>query len=129
MKTSRSFAFAVMLAVLLISRSSEGVLAVRQEPDFNDLDRVALAEMKETLIPGAVVTVVSGDRVIYMKAFGISNLETNSPVTSDMLFRSGSTGKIFTAAVLVTLAEEGKLRLDEPTGRYVKGLSAEISQL
>ncbi len=129
MKISKFFAFAVILAVLPLSRSSAGILAGQQEPDFNDLDRVAFAEMKEMVIPGAVVAVVSGDRVIHVKALGISNLETNTPVTSDMLFRSGSTGKIFTAAVLVTLAEEGKLRLDEPIGRYVKGLSAEISQL
>ncbi len=129
MKISKPFAFAVMLAVLLLPHSSVGILAGQKEPDFNDLDGVAIAEMKEMVIPGAVVAVVSGDRVPHMKAFGISNLETNTPVTPDMLFRSGSTGKIFTAAVLVTLAEEGKLRLDEPIGRYIKGLSAEISQL
>src|SRR5262245_2977787 len=129
MKISKPFAFAVMLAVLLLPHSSARILAGRQQPDFDDLDRVALAEMKEMVIPGAVVAVVSGDRLTHMKAFGISNLETNTPVMSDMLFRSGSTGKIFTAAVLVTLAEEGKLRLDEPIGKYVKGLSAEFSQL
>jgi len=129
MKISKPFAFAVMLAVLLLPHSSAGILAGQKEPDFNDLDGVSIAEMKEMVIPGAVVAVVSGDRVTHMKAFGISNLETNTPVTPDMLFRSGSTGKIFTAAVLVTLAEEGKLRLDEPIGKYVKGLSAEFSQL
>jgi CubicO group peptidase (beta-lactamase class C family) len=129
MKPSRLFAFTVALFVLPLSRSSADVLASQQGPDFNDLGQVALAEMKEMVIPGAVVAVVSGDRVIHMKAIGISNLETNTPVASDMLFRSGSTGKIFTAALLVTLAEEGKLRLDEPIGKYIKGLGAEISQL
>jgi CubicO group peptidase (beta-lactamase class C family) len=129
MKTSRLFAFPVALFMLLLSRSSTGVLASQQEPDFSDLDQVALAEMKEMAIPGAVVAVVRGDRVIHMKALGISNLETNTPVASDMLFRSGSTGKIFTAALLITLAEGGKLRIDEPIGKYIKGLSAEISQL
>jgi CubicO group peptidase (beta-lactamase class C family) len=101
----------------------------QQGPDFHELDRVALAELKEASIPGAAVAIVSGDRVVYAKGFGVSNLETNAPVTADMLFRSGSTGKMFTAAVLATLAEEGKLRLDEPVGRYVKGLSSAISRL
>jgi CubicO group peptidase (beta-lactamase class C family) len=46
-----------------------------------------------------------------------------------MLFRLGSTTKMFTAAALVTLAEEGKLKLDEPIGKYAKGLSPKIAGL
>jgi CubicO group peptidase (beta-lactamase class C family) len=46
-----------------------------------------------------------------------------------MLFRLGSTTKMFTAAALVTLAEEGELKLDEPIGKYAKGLSPKIAGL
>jgi CubicO group peptidase (beta-lactamase class C family) len=55
------------------------------------------------------VAVVSGDNVIFAKGYGVSNVETGTPVTPDMLFRIGSLTKMITAAVLVSLAEEGKL--------------------
>src|SRR5262245_11177738 len=99
------------------------------KPDFGELEKVALAELAETNTPGAAVGVVSGDRLVFAKGFGVSNVETGAPVTPDMLFRLGSTTKMFTAAALVTLAEEGKLKLDEPIGKYAKGLSPKIAGL
>src|SRR5512144_2867211 len=90
-----------------------------QQPDFSQLEKVLLEELKETNTPGATVAIVSGDRVIYAKAFGISNIETGAPMTPDMLFRIGSTTKMFTATALVTLAEEGKLKLDEAIGNRI----------
>jgi len=99
------------------------------KPDFGELEKVALAELAETNTPGAAVGVVSGDRLVFAKGFGVSNVETGAPVTPDMLFRLGSTTKMFTAAALVTIAEEGKLKLDEPIGKYAKGLSPKIAGL
>ncbi|MBO0800461.1 MAG: beta-lactamase family protein, partial [Blastocatellia bacterium] len=99
------------------------------EPDFGELEKVALAEMAETNTPGAAVGIVSGDRLFFARGFGVSSVETGAPVTPDMLFRLGSTTKMFTAAALVTLAEEGKLELDEPIGKHAKGLSPKIAGL
>ena len=31
-----------------------------------------------------------GDRVVYQKAFGVANVETNAPMETQMLFRLGS---------------------------------------
>jgi CubicO group peptidase (beta-lactamase class C family) len=100
-----------------------------QQPDFSELEKVVLEELKETNTPGAAIAIVSGDRVVFLKGFGVSNIETGAPVTPEMLFRIGSTTKMYTDAVLVSLAEEGKLRLDEPISSYVKGLSAKLSQV
>lgn len=99
------------------------------KPDFGELEKVALAELAETNTPGAAVGVVSGDRLVFAKGFGVSNVETGAPVTPDMLFRLGSTTKMFTAAAVVTLAEEGKLELGAPIGKYAKGLSPKIAGL
>src|SRR5262247_358797 len=96
-------------------------------PDFGELEKVALAELAETNTPGAAVGIVSGDRLVFAKGFGVSNVETGAPLSPDMLFRLGSTTKMFTAAGVVMLAEEGKLKLDEPIGKYAKGLSPKIA--
>jgi len=105
-------------------------LAVQEQPpDFSQLEKVVLYELKETNTPGATVAIISGDRIIYKKAFGISNVETGAPMTPEMLFRIGSTTKMFTALALVTLAEQGKLKLDEPIGKHVNGLNPRIAGL
>ncbi|HSB09418.1 MAG TPA: serine hydrolase domain-containing protein [Blastocatellia bacterium] len=119
----------LFLFVSLVVTSNYGPAVAQQktQPDFGELERVVLDELKETNTPGAAVGIISGDRVIFAKGFGVSNTETGAPVTPDMLFRLGSTTKMFTAAALVTLAEQGKIKLDAPIGNYVKGLNPRIA--
>lgn len=119
----------LLLIVSLSTSLNHRAASAQQEtqPDFSELERVVLDELKETNTPGAAIAVVSGDRVVFAKGFGVSNTETGAPVTPDMLFRLGSTTKMFTAAALVTLAEQGKIKLDAPIGNYVKGLNPRIA--
>ena len=121
----RSFVVLLLLALTV----PIAIATQEQQPDFSQLEKVVLEELKETNTPGATVAIVSGDRVIYKKAFGISNVETGAPMTPEMLFRIGSTTKMFTALGLVALAEEGKLKLDEGIGKYVAGLNPKIAGL
>jgi CubicO group peptidase (beta-lactamase class C family) len=123
----RSF-LALSLAITLETIPASFAIQ-EQQPDFSQLEKTVLEELKETNTPGATVAIVSGERVIYTKAFGISNVETGAPMTPDMLFRIGSTTKMFTATALVTLAEEGKLKLDEAIGKHVDGLNPKIAGL
>jgi CubicO group peptidase (beta-lactamase class C family) len=87
--------------------------------DFDVIDRSATEELSQLKIPGAAITVVKGDRVVYSKAFGIANVETGEPLRPEMLFRLGSTTKMFTAAALVGLAVEGKIDLNVPIGAHL----------
>ncbi len=114
---------------LALSNLFPSLALQEQQPDLSQLDRVVLEELKETNTPGATVAIVQSDRVIYLKGFGTSNVETGAPMTPDMLFRIGSTTKMFTATALVTLAEEGKLKLDEAIGKHVEGLIPKIAAL
>jgi CubicO group peptidase (beta-lactamase class C family) len=98
-------------------------------PDLSGLGAVAMAEMKEAGIPGAAVAVVWGERVIYARGFGTTSVETGVAVSPDTLFRLGSTTKMLTAAAVVSLAEEGRLRLDAPVASYISGLDPAIGRL
>ena len=100
-----------------------------QANDFSELDKLVPDELKEKNTPGAVIVVISGDKVVYQKAFGVANIETNAPMQPEMLFRLGSTTKMFTAAALVTLAEKDKIKLNEPIGTRVKGLNPRIASV
>ena len=117
----------MLFSVLLPSASL--VLAQQQTVNFTELEKVTLEELKETNTPGAAVAVVSGDRLVFAKGFGVANIETGTPATPDTLFRIGSVTKMFTAAVLITLAEERQIELHAPIGRYVKGLNSKLSQI
>ena len=116
----------VLLSLVLSSafrvRRTQGV-------DFTQLEKVALEELIERNTPGAAVAVVSGDRRVFAKGLGWLNIETRAQVTPDTLFRVGSLTKMFTAAVLATLAEEGRIKLEEPIGKYVKGLNRKLSMV
>lgn len=108
--------------------ASQPVFA-QQVRDLGELEKVILAELEETGTPGAAVIIVSGDRPLLVKAYGVANIETGVPLTTDTLLRVSNLSKFFTAAVLVSLADEGKLDLDAPIGRYVKGLSRKLSRV
>jgi CubicO group peptidase (beta-lactamase class C family) len=97
--------------------------------DFSSLATAARAELAETNTPGAVLTIIRGNRVIFARGFGVASVERQTAVSPDMLFRLGSTTKMFTAAALVKLAEEGKVRLQEPIGKYVKGLYPKLERI
>jgi CubicO group peptidase (beta-lactamase class C family) len=119
--------FLMMLSLLM--HSSMRVSGQQPSVDFGELEKVVLEELKATHTPGAAIAIISGDRIVFAKGFGVANIETNAPVTTEMLFRIASVTKMFTATALVTLVEQGRLKLDEPIGVYVKGLSPRLSQL
>src|SRR4026209_1423810 len=119
------------LAVLVTRSNAKPDKPVVSPPpiDFSELDKLVIEELKDKNTPGAVITVVSGDQAVYQKAFGVANVETNAPMQTEMLFRLGSTTKMFTAAALVTLAENNKIKMNEPVGNRVKGLSSKLAQV
>lgn len=115
--------------LLLLCLGLSATVSTAKPIDFSELDRVVSEELKERNTPGAVIAVVSGNGVVYQKAFGVANVETNAPMQTEMLFRLGSTTKMFTAAALVALAEKDKIKLNEPIGDRVKGLNAKIAKV
>lgn len=121
--------FALQAAIIACLIISNALSAVAQNIDFKKLESVISAELAETNTPGAAIAVVRGGRVVFARGFGAANVETGEPVTTEMLFRIGSMTKTFTALALLSLAEEGKLRLDEPIGNYVKGLNPKLAQI
>jgi CubicO group peptidase (beta-lactamase class C family) len=133
MKRAREIWLVVFCLGLLITQAigKPGSIKPATTPpiDFTELDKLILTELKEKNTPGTVITVISGDQIIYQKAFGVANVETNAEMQPEMLFRLGSTTKMFTAAALLTLAEQNKIKMNEPIGNRVKGLNARLGQV
>jgi len=69
-------------------------------------------------VPGAAVAVGVGDQLAEA-ATGVVNLDTGVEATADSLFQIGSVTKVWTAALVMQLAGEGLVDLDEPVRRYL----------
>jgi CubicO group peptidase (beta-lactamase class C family) len=70
-------------------------------------------------IPGFVVAVVSGDRLVFARGYGVRTLGTRDPVTERDLFAVGSLTKSFTAMAVMQQVERGKVSLDDHVIRYL----------
>ncbi|MBY8914136.1 beta-lactamase family protein [Bacillus sp. YC2] len=95
-----------------------------QALDVGGLDSKIEKQAAESGIPGIEVVAVKGGRTIYSKGFGFADRENKRPVTDSALFEIGSTSKAFTAFGVLQLAESGKIDLQDPVSRYIKGFYA-----
>jgi CubicO group peptidase (beta-lactamase class C family) len=73
-------------------------------------------------IPGIAVAVQHDQELLLEKAYGSANLEDDVPLTPQHLFRVASHSKMFTATAIMLLAEQGRLRLDDPLATYIPWL-------
>ena len=121
-----AFFIIVSLSLVLIPLS---VSAQKEQTDFSDLEKVFMKEFEERGAPGGAIAIVSGDRIIYTKVAGTSNVETGIPVTPDTLFLIGATSRVLVSAALVSMAEEEKIPLEDPIGNRIQGLNAKVAKL
>lgn len=108
------------LALLLcFSLAWSAANAAPVEPRLaNALDGIIAARFKPDL-PGVAALVVKDGHPILRKAYGMANVELGVQARPEHVFRIGSTTKLFTATAVMLLADEGKLALDTPVGRYL----------
>lgn len=69
--------------------------------------------------PGAAVIVVRDGKVILRKGYGRANVELGVPIEPDMIFRTGSITKQFTAVAILMLMEQGKLSLEDDITKFL----------
>lgn len=91
------------------------------------IDPALSARLQETLdsvverqaIPGASAAVVIPGKGVWAGTTGEADTRTRRPVTDRTLFAVGSITKTFVAALMLRLAEDGVLDLDDPLSRWV----------
>lgn len=77
------------------------------------------ARRAELRIPGAAVVIVTADRVLMMRGFGLRDVALGLPVTSHTLFALGSCTKPFTSLAFAISADAGVLSLDDSPRRFL----------
>ncbi|TKH21132.1 beta-lactamase family protein [Bacillus wiedmannii] len=115
--TALTLTGAILVGALAIP-SYENVHAVNKRTSIEQvIDKAADAKN----IPGVIVTVKNGE-ASWAYASGEGNIERNHKVDADSAFRIGSTTKTFVATVVLQLAGEKKLSLDDTVEKWLPGL-------
>jgi CubicO group peptidase (beta-lactamase class C family) len=70
-------------------------------------------------LAGAVVLVADRGKVLALGAAGCAVVGAKTPLKTDALFWIASQSKPVTAAALMVLVDEGKVKLDDPVGKYL----------
>ena len=85
------------------------------------VDEVAIKALQTQAVGGLSLAIVRDGRVVYSRGYGFSSVELQQTMRDSALFEIGSITKEFTAAIILSLADDGKLTLDAPLSRYVPG--------
>jgi CubicO group peptidase (beta-lactamase class C family) len=94
-----------------IERVERGLLPatlVKGEPGWTIQER-----MKHYRIPGVSIAVINNYKVEWAKSYGVKDVGTNEPVTTETLFQAGSISKPVAAMTALKRVAEGKIALDE----------------
>jgi CubicO group peptidase (beta-lactamase class C family) len=86
-------------------------------------------QMQASQQPGCIVAIAHRDKVVLESAFGHANLDTGEKLTPRHRFRIASHTKSFTAAGIMKLREQRKLKLDDAAGDYVEGLHPDVARV
>ncbi|WP_265570283.1 serine hydrolase domain-containing protein [Sphingomicrobium nitratireducens] len=108
----RFLGLSALLAVAVPCESSSQSI----QPDA--IDEYVEGFLAERGIPGASIAILEDGKLVKAQGYGLADIEHGVPVTTDTIFQSGSLGKMFTAAAIILLEEDGKLSLDDPIAKY-----------
>jgi CubicO group peptidase (beta-lactamase class C family) len=70
-------------------------------------------------IAGAVTMVVTKDKVLHLETTGLADIAARKPMEADSLFWIASMTKPVTAAAVLMLQDEGKLKVSDPVAKYL----------
>jgi len=95
-----------------------------QKTAFAAIDPLFEKFMRDEHVPGQVYGVVADGKLVYVRAAGVQDTRTKTPVTADTVFRIASMSKNFTALAALKLRDQGKLSFDAPAESYIPELKA-----
>jgi CubicO group peptidase (beta-lactamase class C family) len=81
--------------------------------DWGEFEKWVEKTRVQWKVPGVAVAVVQGDKVVFIKGFGVRQIDQSGPVDPETIFQLASVSKAFTAAGLGVGVDRGLLKWDE----------------
>ena len=116
----RLFAWALLATLVQPSAWAQTAPAQAERPS-EQVDKL-FEKMDRTISPGCAVAAMKDGKILYERGYGMADLDHNVPITPVTVFHVASMSEQFTAAVIVMLAQERKLSLDDDVRKYVPEL-------
>jgi CubicO group peptidase (beta-lactamase class C family) len=104
------------LAALLLARGASPNLPRPSPATLVDAQFRALITAKS---PGLAVLVAQNGTILFERGYGLADIRRAIPLSIRTEFRIGSITKQFTAALILKLQEEGKLKVTDPLSSYI----------
>ncbi len=108
----REFSLKTSAAAVLLMVLAFAAAAASAQVSSGQIDAI-FASLKSSNAPGAAVVVLHHGQPVFRRGYGVTDLRTLNPIGPDTNFRLASFTKQFTAASIMLLARDGKLRYDE----------------
>ena len=109
--------------MIFLQRAQSRSKAVRvQRPRSAQIDDHVASQI-EADGPGLALAVVADGSLIHTACHGLADLRRGLPIERDTIFHLASCGKQLTGLGVLMLAEERKLRLDDPLGKHIPSLA------
>src|SRR3954467_688530 len=99
------------------------------KPALDYIPRWLEFQMQASQQPGWIMAIAYRGRIVLERAFGSANLDTGEALTPRHRFRVASHSKSFTAAGILKLREQGKLKLDDTAGQFVGDLHRDVGRV
>ncbi len=120
----------VVLAILLISiiscknevkesNSNSFQTFSAQNISFTEMDQFLKSQMDSLGIPGLSIAIINDSKVVYHRALGLKDIDTQEKLNEKTLFDAGSTSKTPFAYLTLKMVEQGILDLDTPLYTYL----------
>ncbi len=113
----------MVLTVGVAVAALNGTATAQNSPAIAALDTSLRGAVERKDVPGVVALITDRERVLYQGAFGVADVATGRPLTSDALFRIASMTKPVTTVALMQLVEQGRIGLDDPAEKYLPELA------
>lgn len=126
-RPSRSLPLALAAVVGLVPTSTASAqargAAVPSPVGISGIDSAVEAAVAAGQLPGAVILVGRGEHVLHLRAYGDrARVPTREPMTVDTVFDLASLTKVVaTTPAVMSLVEQGRIRLNDSVSTYVKG--------
>src|SRR5262245_24561028 len=101
----------------------DGTANAQNSAASSALDASLRGAVERKDVPGVVALITDRERVLYQGAFGVADVATGRPLTTDALFRIASMTKPVTSLALMQLVEQGRIGLDDPAEKYLPELA------
>src|SRR5947208_16320647 len=98
------------------------------KPALDYIPRWIDFQMNAMQQPGCMLAMTYRGKIVLERAFGHANLKTGEELTPRHRFRAASHSKSFTAAGIMKLREQRKLKLDDAAGRFVRDLHPKVAR-